>query len=269
MRAAGRRPAPRIPQVEGVLDFLAQYPGPGAFVLLVACGLGLPPWSEEVVTVGVGYFVYKGHIAMLPALVWCWGGLLAGDSVVYWLGDHIGERVYRWPLLRRHLGAKRRMRFNRFFLKHGTKTVLAARFIPGFRILAYFVAGNLRMPYWKFFALDSLGAAIYAPAGVVIGYLAGGNLDDALKILRRVEIPLAILGGLGLIWVVRSWGRGRKDRLAALRRIRAQRQAKRAARRRKEASERPGKPPADPGGADGKRAGESELRMADGSAGQG
>ena len=210
--------------MEWVLDSLQAYPGPVAFVLLVACGLGLPPWSEEIVTIAMGHFVAEGHLTLTSALLWGYAGLLAGDSVVYWLGDHVGERVYSWPILGRHLGPRRRHRFNRFLLQHGGKAVFAARFVPGLRIIAYFVAGNLRMPYWKFFALDSIGAAIYAPAGVFLGYFFTDNLEQALHWIERFQIPIAVLGILGIVLIIRLWGRSRRRRLAGLRRLRSERQ---------------------------------------------
>ena len=43
--------------MQSVLEVLSSAPGLWAFALLIACGLGLPPWSEEIVILGTGYFV--------------------------------------------------------------------------------------------------------------------------------------------------------------------------------------------------------------------
>ena len=163
--------------LEMVLEFMAQAPGVWAFVLLVSCGLGGPPWSEEFVILGSGYFVANGDLAYLPAVAWCWGGILAGDTVIYMLGRFAGERVYSSRYLRRHLRPARMRRFNASFLQNGTKVVFFARFIPGVRMVAYLVAGNLRMRYLKFVVLDSIGAALTVPISVYLGWKFAANLD--------------------------------------------------------------------------------------------
>ena len=194
-----------------ILDLLAQSPGIWALGLLVLCGLGLPPWSEEIIILGCGYFVAKGELLYEEALIWCWLGILLGDSLIYVLGRNVGERVYEWPLLRRHMGLKQRARFNRRFRREGTKAVFIARFIPGFRMVAYFVAGNLRMSYLRFLVLDSIGALLTVPISVWIGKVFSENLAQAIALIRKFEIPLAIFGGGVLAFML--WNSGRKRRL--------------------------------------------------------
>ena len=209
--------------VEAILEFMAQSPGLWAFVLLVACGIGLPPWSEELVILGSGYFVANGDLAYLPAVAWCWGGILTGDTVIYMLGRFAGERVYGWPILRSHLKPARRRRFNASFLKNGTKVVFFARFIPGVRMLAYLVAGNLRMRYLKFVLLDSIGAALTVPISVYLGWKFAANLDYVIHLGHEFRFPLLILAGITIAVVSYRMGLARKNRFLALNRKRKQR----------------------------------------------
>lgn len=209
--------------METVLEFMAQGPGVVAFALLVACGLGLPPWSEELVILGSGYFVSEGMLGYLPAVCWCWGGILAGDTVIFMLGRYAGERVYGWPVLRSHLKPARRRRFNASFLKNGTKVVFFARFVPGVRMVAYLVAGNLRMSYTKFVILDSIGAALTVPISVYLGWKFAANLDLVLEKMHQFRIPLLILAAIVIAIVVYRMGTLRKNRFLALIRKRKQR----------------------------------------------
>lgn len=209
--------------MDAVLEHMAQNPGLWAFMLLLACGLGLPPWSEELVILGSGYFVSTGDLSFLAAVFWCWGGILAGDSIIYMLGRFFGERVYGWPVLRRHLKPARRQRFNASFLKNGTKVVFAARFVPGVRTVAYLVAGTLRMPYHKFVALDSLGAALTVPVSVFLGWKFAANLDYVLEIMHLFRVPLLILACIGVAVLVYRLSKARKNRFLALIRRRKQR----------------------------------------------
>jgi membrane protein DedA with SNARE-associated domain len=209
--------------METVLEFMAQSPGLWAFLLLVACGLGLPPWSEELVILGSGYFVSEGDLGYLQAVCWCWGGILAGDTVIYMLGRYAGDRVYNWPVLRSHLKPARRRRFNDSFLKNGTKVVFFARFVPGVRMVAYLVAGNLRMSYSKFVILDSIGAALTVPISVYLGWKFAANLDFVLEKMHQFRIPLLILASIVVAIVVYRMGTARKNRFLALIRKRKQR----------------------------------------------
>lgn len=206
-----------------LLDLLAQYPGPWAFGLLVACGLGLPPWSEEIVILGSGYFVAQGDLLYWQALGWCFGGILVGDTIIYTLGNRVGERLYRWPILRRHMTPRNQARFARAFAKYGTLAVFVARFVPGYRMMAYFMAGNLRMHYAKFLGLDAIGAVLTVPVSVWLGSFFADNLDSAARFLHEFQIPLFLLGGLFLAVFIWRKIKHRQDRFEAIRKRRRQR----------------------------------------------
>lgn len=215
--------------METVLEVLASAPALATFGLLLLCGLGLPPWSEEIVILASGYFVAEGALTYNEAVFWCFAGILAGDSIIYALGAWVGERVYHWPVLRSHMKARHRHKFNRLFFKHGTLAVFLARFLPGFRMVAYFVAGNLGMRYWKFVLLDSIGAALTVPISVYAGFMLADNMDKAQELFHRYQIPIAGVGVVVLIAVLRIRRSRRMARFDELQRERAARQSKRAA----------------------------------------
>ena len=82
--------------------------------------------------------------------------------------------------------------------------------------MAYFLAGNLGMPLWKFVFLDSIGALLTVPISVHLGRLFAENLDYAMTLIHRFEIPLAILGALAGWWMFRRWRTGQVERLASI-----------------------------------------------------
>ncbi len=214
--------------MDAVLDLLSSLPGPAAFLLLLSCGVGGPPWSEEIVLLGMGYFVAEGHLSLEIAVLWGWGGILVGDSFLFFLGKTVGERVYEWPILRKKMGLKQRAQFNRSFRRNGTKAVFLARFLPGYRLVAYFVAGNLGMRYWKFVLLDTIGAILTVPISIWIGSLFAENLDQAMALIRGFEIPLAIAAGLVLAGTLWYSKRRRRQKLEDLLRQRAEHQDSKA-----------------------------------------
>lgn len=209
--------------MEAVYEYMAQSPELWTFLLLVACGLGLPPWSEELVILTSGSFIALDGISFLGSVFWCWAGILAGDTIIFGLGRFAGDRAYSWPILKSHLRPARRRRFNSSFLKHGTKVVFFARFLPGVRMVAYLVAGNLRMPYWKFVTLDSIGAALTVPVSVWLGWKFAANLDYVLEKMHQYQWPLLILGLLVAAFIVVRLGRARKERFLRILRMRKKR----------------------------------------------
>ncbi|MCH2113175.1 MAG: DedA family protein [Planctomycetes bacterium] len=212
--------------MDAILETLQQSPGLWAFGFLLFCGLGLPPWSEEIVILACGYFVATGDLTFGAAVMWCWAGILAGDSLIYLLGKVVGESVYDWPILRRHMGMKQQARFQRRFRKEGDKAIFFARFIPGYRMVAYFVAGNRGMAYWRFVAIDSLGALLTVPISIWFGKVFADNLNDALELLDEFKVPLGITGLIVLGLLFWRSMRQRKLRLREILQIRSLRRQK-------------------------------------------
>ena len=79
----------------------------------------------------------------------------------------IGRKWGHGILTHRHLheifSEKRLERVRQFFRDHGSKTILIARFISGFRVAAFLAAGTMGMKPVQFVVLDSLGALIMIP----------------------------------------------------------------------------------------------------------
>jgi membrane-associated protein len=63
----------------------------------------------------------------------------------------------------------------RFFERHGGKTIILARFLPIVRTFAPFVAGVGNMNYARFFAYNVVGGFIWAVGITLLGYALGQN----------------------------------------------------------------------------------------------
>jgi membrane-associated protein len=99
---------------------------------------------------------------------------VAGYTLNYWIGHHIGVKVLRdrFPDLvkKEYLD-----RTHRYFARFGGKTIFIARFIPIIRTFAPFLAGVGAMRYRKFLVFNILSAIIWSSAITSIGYLFGLN----------------------------------------------------------------------------------------------
>ena len=69
----------------------------------------------------------------------------------------------------------------RFFEKHGAKTVFFGRFIAVLRVAAAWLAGISRMHWWEFFLWNAAGGIAWAVAISLLAYAVGQAVADAIS----------------------------------------------------------------------------------------
>jgi len=97
---------------------------------------------------------------------------ILGDTVNYWVGHHLGARVFskeKSRIFKREYLEKT----NEFYKKHGGKTIILARFVPIVRTFAPFVAGVGKMHYGTFLIYNVAGGFIWVTSLTFAGYFFG------------------------------------------------------------------------------------------------
>lgn len=119
---------------------------------------------------------------------------ILGDTVNYWLGHHLGSKVFaneNSKIFKKAYLEKTR----EFYEKHGGKTIIIARFVPIIRTFAPFVAGVGKMHYGTFFAYNVVGGFIWVTSLTFAGYFFGGL--DIIK--NNFEIAIFAIIFISLI----------------------------------------------------------------------
>lgn len=106
---------------------------------------------------------------LIPLLV---AAAIIGDALGYQVGKHTGPRLFNKEdsrlFHRDHL-----IRAQKFYDKHGGKTIIIARFLAFIRTFAPTVAGAAKMPYTKFAMYNVVGAVLWVPSLTLAGYFFG------------------------------------------------------------------------------------------------
>ena len=161
--------------VDKHLVVFAQNYGTLIYVLLfgiVFCETGLvvtPFLPGDSLLFAVGALAPQGLVQMeyiIPLLI---GAAILGDNLNYW----IGRRAGGWMVKQRWFKQDYMHKTEAFFLRHGGKAIILARFAPIIRTFAPFTAGFGRMSYPRFLTFSIAGALIWVLSFTFAGYFLG------------------------------------------------------------------------------------------------
>jgi membrane protein DedA with SNARE-associated domain len=177
--------------------------GYGAIVLAVLLGnVGVPIPEETVLALG-GYLAQRGHLRLSVVIVIGFVSAVLGDNLGYWLGrryggvaiERFGHLVFMTPA--------RLAKMSGLVTRYGAWTVFAARFVPGLRVLAGPLAGATGLGPLTFVTANSLGAVIYIPLAVGMGYAVGYGVGDHIERLigraERIVLVAVVAVTLGVL----------------------------------------------------------------------
>jgi membrane-associated protein len=148
-----------------------------------------------------GAFCATGEMSYPLLLALLVTAAVTGNTLNYWIGEKIGQRVfthdYRW------LNKDALHRTHEFFEKHGGKTIILARFVPVVRTFAPFIAGVSDMSHARFQLFNVAGAVLWVATLVTAGYFFGNIplVRDHLTVIVLVGVGAAVVPlALGGLW---------------------------------------------------------------------
>lgn len=115
-----------------------------------------------------------------------------GDTVGYWFGRKAGPHIFKKPDARifkqSHI-----QNAQKFYEKHGGKTIIMARFIPIVRTFAPIVAGVGKMKYSRFLSFNLIGGFLWTFGLTYLGYFAGKVIIAAGVEIDSVILPIIFI----------------------------------------------------------------------------
>lgn len=170
----------------------------GYIAVLVFVGIestGIP-FPGETMLVTASAYAGAGHLSIPLVIATAAAGAILGDNLGYWVGHTGGRSVaLRYGKYVR-LDQDKLEVAERFFARHGDKTVFLGRFVAVLRAWAAFLAGLNKMPWPKFLLFNASGGICWSVLYGILGFELGKNLALLDKVRNAVGI-----GGIGIVVV--------------------------------------------------------------------
>src|SRR3954462_4500287 len=131
----------------------------------------------DTLLLSAGVFAAAGKLPLALTIIVVAVAAIVGDNTGYHIGRLYGRRLFRKKdgLVFRQEYVQRA---EKFYEKHGSKTMLLAHFVPIVRTFAPPVAGIAKMNYKQFFVYDAIGDIAWAVSITMIGYWFGSKIPD-------------------------------------------------------------------------------------------
>jgi len=131
---------------------------------------------------------------IIPLLI---GAALLGDNVNYFVGKFLGKQI---KSRERILFFKREYidETEKFYAKHGGRTVILARFIPIVRTIAPFVAGAGSMNYGTYIRFCIIGAVLWVTIITLVGY----SLGNIPAVQKNFELVVFGIVGISILPII-------------------------------------------------------------------
>ena len=181
--------------------------GLAVLFLLVAMESAGIPLPGETALIAASVLASRGHFDIVAVIVVAAVAAIVGDNIGYWIGRLGGRKLLtRSAWLDRH--ASRVLPWSeRFFARHGAKTIFLGRFVAVLRVTAAWLAGVSKMSWWRFFFWNAAGGVCWAVLIGLVAYYAGQAAADAINRYGLYgAVVIVAVAAAGFI-AVRLWRR--------------------------------------------------------------
>ncbi len=177
------------------------YPAVVLFVMIESSGI---PFPGETMLLLASFYAAVDQQLQIPIVIACAAlGAIIGDNIGYQIGrtggkaivEKYGHYVFIKP---QHLE-----RAEKFFARHGDKTVFFGRLVAVLRAWAAFLAGVNQMNRRTFFIYNAAGGIIWATVYGLLGYFAGRVFHDNFAKVEHIASTVTwILAGIIVVGAI-------------------------------------------------------------------
>ena len=182
-----------------LVDLFARYGYAVVFVGVFLENAGLPVPGETALLAGAA--LSRSGALFLPwVIATAIVGAIFGDNIGFLVGRRGGRALLERFGSKIGLTPDRLIEFDRFFDKHGAKTVFIARFVTGLRVFGAVLAGASDLPWGRFLLYNATGAVAWATTFGAVGYFLAYSWETLEEWIGRSG--LVLLAAVAVIAVV-------------------------------------------------------------------
>ena len=185
-----------------LLDLLARYGYWAVFVGVLLENAGLPVPGETALLAGAALAKF-GRLSLVRVIITAIVAAILGDNIGFLIGRHGGRALAERHGRKIGLTRERLAQFDRFFDRHGAKTVFIARFVTGLRVFGAVLAGGSGISWPKFLFYNATGAIVWSTAIGMTGYLFAYSWETLERWIGRSG--LIALAAIGVIATAALW----------------------------------------------------------------
>ena len=188
-----------------IKSIIEQFSYPGIAFLMILENV-FPPIPSELIIPLSGFVSTQGKLSIAGVIIAGTLGSVAGAIVLYYVGKGIGaKRLRNWT--KRHgrwigLSTRDLDKSDDWFKRHGAKTVMFGRLVPGVRSLISIPAGVAGLDFRVFLLYTTLGSAVWTAGLAFAGRLLGRNYEQVEHVVGPVSTTVVV--GIIVMLVIRG-----------------------------------------------------------------
>ncbi len=187
--------------MNGALPFLIRHGYPVLFLSVLAEQLGLPLPATPFI-IAAGALAHLGQMNFAVAVLLATVASVLADLSWYQIGHLRGVKVLH-VLCRISLEPDYCVRrTENSFTRHGVRTLLFAKFVPGVSTVAPPLAGINHSPLAQFLIYDAAGALLWIGSFMLLGFLFSDQLEQVIDYTERFgSLAVIVLIALVFAWI--------------------------------------------------------------------
>ncbi len=182
----------------------------GITLMIIMSQLIIVP-GTEVTMLFAGFNVDEGNMTLIGIIIAGVLGDVLGASCCYAIGYFGLHEVLSRRGSPIHIDDAKIERAHGWFDRYGSPVIIVSRWIPVFRSAPPYAAGIVRMPFWRFVSMATIGSIVWITGLALLGKGVGKNWNQWKHHLDIVDYIVVAVVVVAVVWWFVRWLRGRRE----------------------------------------------------------
>ncbi|HET8574730.1 MAG TPA: VTT domain-containing protein [Candidatus Paceibacterota bacterium] len=158
-----------------------------------------PIFTGEPGVIFLAFLGATGEFSLLTVAIWSFLGMTTVDSLWFFFPK---TKIYQRLIGHRYVSKPyRKIEEQLRIIAHDRDILilLLSKILIGTRVLILVFVGTRRLTFWRFLPANAAANAIWISVLMLVGFLARGGFEQALKTFQNIQIAAALIVALALL----------------------------------------------------------------------